>query len=444
MTGIIPFRGLLYDQRKVSIRDVIAPPYDIITPGMLDVLYSRSPYNISRIDCGMDAGGDDEKNNKYVRSATALNEWIKSGIMKYAESPAFYLYETTYTAEGQTRVMRGVFAAVRLVPLGEGVFPHEKTKSKPKLDRLNLIQACRANISPVFTLYDYPGFDLKSLFDRVQQSPPYFECSDDDAILHRFWIIDGLSEVALVKEAISGRDMFIADGHHRYETSLEFQRIMRESEASTYRGDQAALVEKGLATPGEKGYDYVLMLLVNVSDGGITILPTHRLLRSIPDDPIGPLKGLFKVEHVKSGLDSSANLVNSDNFANSYSSGITGAIRGKAGTFGLYLPGSDGFYTLEYTGDVPEGIFGMDVMILHEIIFKKLYNVWEFDYEMDPQKTVERVKNGDFKAAFILNPTKVGDIELSAKTGVRMPAKSTYFYPKIPTGMVLNALEPKE
>lgn len=442
MTGIIPFRGLLYDPQKVSIRDVIAPPYDIITPGMLDTLYSRSPYNISRIDCGKDAEGDDAKNNKYVRSATALDEWIRSGIMKYAGSPAFYLYETTYVAEGQTRVMRGVFAAVRLVPLGEGVFPHEKTNSKPKLDRLNLIQACRANISPVFTLYDNPGSDLKSLLDRVQQSPPYFECSGDDAILHRFWIIDGLSEVACLKEAISGCDMFIADGHHRYETSLEFQRIMREAEGSTYKGEPAAPGgkvpaihgERESAPPGESGYDYVLMLLVNISDGGITILPTHRLLRSIPDDPIGPLRGLFKVEHVTSGLDSSAN---------SFSSAITGAIRGKAGTFGLYLPGSDGFYTLEYTGEVPEGIFGMDVMILHEIIFKKLYNVWDFDYEMNPQKTVERVKNGEFKAAFILNPTKVGDVELSAKTGVRMPAKSTYFYPKIPTGMVLNALEPK-
>lgn len=176
--------------------------------------------------------------------------------------------------------------------------------------------------------------------------------------------------------------------------------------------------ENGADTP--QGYDYVLMLITNIRDGGISILPTHRMVNGITADNLERLKEYFDVQHIGQNAD------------------ITAHIRSKTLSFGLYLGGS--FYTLTYRGVRPDGVNGIDVMVLHDIVFGRLYNISEFGYEMSVEKTVESVRGGKFDAAIFLNPTRVEDVELSAKQGVRMPPKSTYFYPKIPTGIVINNL----
>ncbi|MBF0519739.1 MAG: DUF1015 family protein, partial [Nitrospirae bacterium] len=224
----------------------------------------------------------------------------------------------------------------------------------------------------------------------------------------RCWIIDNEADVVKITNALEGESFFIADGHHRYETALEYQRLMRE--------------KSGAHTEKLQSFEYVLMLITNIRAGGITILLTHRMVNGITAGNLERLKQYFDVQHIGHNAD------------------ITAHIRGKALSFGLYLGGGGGFYTLTYKGVRPDGVSGIDVMVLHDTVFGRLYDVGGFGYEMSVEKTVESVRDGRFEAALFLNPTRVEDVELSAKQGVRMPPKSTYFYPKIPTGIVINYL----
>ncbi|MBF0344970.1 MAG: DUF1015 domain-containing protein [Nitrospirae bacterium] len=423
MTEVIPFRGLLYDPRRVAMEDVIAPPYDIITPERQDALYLKSPFNIAKVECGKEFADDTDKCNKYLRASESLKNWLNDGIIKFEKRPAFYLYETHYLIGSKQMVMRGIFAAIKLVQHGEGIFPHEMTQAKPKLDRLNLMQACCANISPIFSIYNDPANGLSHIYRNTLNQKPYFEFKDDDSITHRCWIINDPQDISAIRTHLSGNDFFIADGHHRYETALEYQRIMRqECQLKADHNDNE-----------RKEYDYVMMLLVNAAEGGLTILPTHRLINTLPDDPIEALQSQFKVEYVKEP----ALLLTDSNAQCS----ITEAISGQLNTYGLYLYGRDGFYVLRYTGNRLNGLEGTDVVLLHNVVFKQLYNVSDFGYEMSLTKSIDMVRSGQYKAAFVLNPTRVEDVELSARTGVKMPPKSTYFYPKIPTGLVINYLQ---
>ncbi|MEO5356068.1 MAG: DUF1015 domain-containing protein [Nitrospirae bacterium YQR-1] len=407
MTEVAPFRGLLYDPQRVSLSDVTAPPYDVITPDMQTQLYDKSPFNIVRVDWAVEKPGDNDEVNKYVRAAETLKSWINTGTMKFRDKPAYFLYEVSYKYRAAVKKMRGLFAAVKLVKPGDGIYPHEETHSKPKQDRLNLMRSCRANTSPVFSLYNSADMTLIGIMDACNATAPYFQYSGSDEILHRCWIIDNGDSVAKITRALKGESFFIADGHHRYETALEYQKLIKGSNGQA-RGPQPC--------------DYILMLITNIRDGGITILPTHRMVAGITASTLERLNQYFDVQFV--GVDVP----------------ITDYISGKATTFGLYLRQS-GYYALRYKGVRPDGLAGIDVMILHDIILGKLYNVSDFGYEMSVERTVESVKSGRYDAAIFLNPTRVEDVELSAKTGVRMPPKSTYFYPKIPTGIVINYLD---
>ncbi|MBF0516810.1 MAG: DUF1015 domain-containing protein [Nitrospirae bacterium] len=415
MTKAIPFKGLLYDPEKVSMYDVTAPPYDIISGNMLQRLYDRSPYNIARVDCGMETSTDGGSMTKYLLASESLRKWMQEGIIKFQDRPAYFLYETVYTSYGQKKTMRGIFAAVKLAQPGKGIFPHEMTHSKPKEDRFNLLRICRANTSPIFSLYDNPECKITDCLGAILAQRPYIEFTDDDSNCHKCWIVSDPRLTERISAGIAGKDIFIADGHHRYETALKYQKLMKEGS-----GDSDA------------AYNYVLMLLVNVADEGITIKPTHRLLSKLPAGAIDLLNEDFDVTRLAPDTD------------------IIKAIANKKRTFGM-LDANGQFYELRYKGQPPSGVLDIDVIILHEIIFKKLYNVSEFGYEMDVVKTIAMIEGGrqqddgqaaqkaqKYDAAFFLNPTRVADIEMVARAGLRMPPKSTYFYPKIPTGIVIN------
>jgi uncharacterized protein (DUF1015 family) len=342
-----------------------------------------------------------------------MRQWIKEDVLKFWPRPAFYLYEAVYTvntgSQSLRKTMRGVFAAVGLVELGRGVFPHEKTRSKPKEDRLNLMHACMANTSPVFSIYDDPRGQADGIFDRHAARPPYYEFSDAEGIDHRLWVIDGQADVDLISREIGGCDIFIADGHHRYETALTFQEQMKDR--------------------GIPGCGYVLMYLVNSARNDMTIFATHRLLRSLPvdKDPLGALENHFGVERIDAP------------------NGLSDSIVGRSHCFGLYLGTTRESYVLQWNGkgldDIDPALRGVDVEILHELILQKLYNVEDLEFEMNAARAVEKVDAGEFKAAILLNPTSVADVERAARMGHRLPPKSTYFYPKIPTGLVINRFE---
>ncbi|HET6513854.1 MAG TPA: DUF1015 domain-containing protein [Thermodesulfovibrionales bacterium] len=407
MTEVIPFTGILYNASRVSGDDVVAPPYDIITPELRELLYQKSPYNIVRIDAGAEASGDHEGENKYLRAASFLKEWLSEGILVRSERPCFYAYEMSYQAPEGLRRTCGLFGLVRLEELGKGVYPHEETHSKPKIDRFNLMAACEANTSPIFSLYNSPARMASGVIERVARREPYLHALDIQGASHRLWIIDNGEDIGIIRSDLAGKSIVIADGHHRYETALEYQRLKGRTASSEPR-------------------DYVLMFLANIADGGLTILPTHRIVRYNEDNALEILSRRFEIESVPADDD------------------ITVLIGGRTQVFGFCRKGDSSQYLLRYTGGelkgIPPALKGLDVTILHELILKELLTVSAILYEMDASEARRRVRSGDYDAVFFVNPTRVEDVERVALSVTRMPPKSTYFYPKVMTGFVINSL----
>ncbi|MBI3377766.1 MAG: DUF1015 domain-containing protein [Nitrospirae bacterium] len=403
---------------KVSGEDVMAPPYDIIAPEYKEKLYGKSPYNSVRIDFGKALEGDNDSHNKYTRASGYLNSWLKDGILHGSKAPAFYGYEIEYRVKEKPKKLRGFFSLVRLEELGRGVYPHECTHSKPKADRLNLLRTCMANISPIFSLYNSPGKKASEIINRVMLLKPYMEAKDSDGAVHRLWVVDAEEDIETIRNDLKGKPVFIADGHHRYETALEFQREMNKSQE---KNSELQTLNSKL-----KPWDYVLMFLANMSDEGLTILPAHRLVKNLPENSLDILSQHFTVEILSAQDD------------------ITGALSGYEHAIGFCHRNSDNLYLLRHKGHKGAGLENinpalkeLDVTILHELIFKKLLNITEVTYEMDTAETREMVRKGIYDAAFFLNPTGVKDVERVALSGERMPPKSTYFYPKLLTGMVM-------
>lgn len=411
MARVIPFKGIYYNRERVSGDEVVAPPYDVITPEMKEELYDRSPYNVVRIDFGKDLEGDTDSENRYTRAARYLREWLDEGVLLSSQRPAFYAYRMDYEYRGARRSLKGFFGALRLVELGEGVYPHEDTHSKPKYDRLALLETAMANTSPIFSLYSSPERAASKALEKATRQAPYLQAKDPEGAVHSFWIVEDEALVEAIGGDLEDRDVFIADGHHRYETALDFQKTVRRRTPE--------------AGPDEP-YDYVLMFFANTQDDGLTILPTHRLVSvEGPDGMIAKLEKHFEVEELPRGSD------------------VTGAIAGSIHTFGLYYGGK--LYRLLYRGGGLEGlnpaVRELDVVVLHEMVFDKLLGASSWGYEMDAGNAMGMVDAGRYDAAFFLNPTAVSDIERVALGGTRMPPKSTYFYPKVRTGFVMKSLE---
>jgi uncharacterized protein (DUF1015 family) len=445
MAEVIPFKGVIYNQQKVDATSVVAPPYDIVTPELKEALYSRSPYNIIRIDFGKDNAGDNEKENRYTRASRWLNEWLGQGILIRDSETSFYCYEADYNppsppfskgGQGGVKKLRGFLGAVRIEELGSGrIHPHEMTYSKPKADRLNILRFCKANISPIFSLYSSRERLTSSILKRVAREKAFIEAKNGDGFIHRLWRITDKTSIETIKKELSDKDIFIADGHHRYEVALEFKNEMK----------------------GKGEWDYVMMFLVNIEEDGLTILPTHRLAKIE-----GEIKGVrYKnlshalKESLKPYFDITAINFDASTEAKAKQEMFRAMQKGKHSrnrvrtnsyqivpTLGMFIREEKAFYVLRFKGSYSEinthqSLKNIDVTILHKFIFEELLGIAEFGYEMSPELVIEKVNNGSFQVAFFLNPTKVQDVRKVALATQRMPPKSTYFYPKLLTGMVI-------
>lgn len=411
MAEIIPFKGILYDTSRVQIEDVIAPPYDIITPEYREALYMQSPYNIVRVDFGKEEATDNEARNKYTRARESLEAWMKEGVFVRSEKPSFYAYEVNYRIEGIKRRLIGFLCLLKLEELGKGVvYPHECTHSRPKQDRLNLMRSCNANTSPIFALYKSSGDEIARILSAVSLTKPYISTEDILGDTHRLWQIDQEGAIESIRHELRDKAIFIADGHHRYETAFEFYR------EKSLQGNPAGAKSVN--------FDHVLVFLSNMLGEGLTILPTHRLLRTIPEDIDRIFSRYFEIETITEGFD------------------IRKILSGKRHAFGFYRKGSKNWQVLTYrendVSEIAHELREIDVIILHELVLKEISHTAEIGYEMDMQRVLERVNHGEFSAAFFLNPTRVEDVEKAALSSVRMPPKSTYFYPKLLTGLVIN------
>jgi uncharacterized protein (DUF1015 family) len=293
MPNVIPFTGLLFNRGRVSGDDVVAPPYDVISPEYKEVLYAKSPYNIVRIDFGKELPDDKGESNKYSRARVLLEQWTRQGILVRDSEPAFYAYEMDYTVMGQKKILKGIFGLVKIVELGNGVYPHEMTHSKPKADRLDLMRYCEANISPIYSIFNSPEKMTSRVLDAIDEKP-YLTARDADGAMHKIFRISDTGKTTLISSELSDKAIFIADGHHRYEVALEYK---KEMDQKTGRTDDRP-----------RPWDYVLMFLANISDEGITILPTHRMVKGIADNMsvLEKLKSDFEMKELPPAADISS------------------------------------------------------------------------------------------------------------------------------------------
>lgn len=438
MANLIPFRGVLYDPMIISdIAQVVAPPYDVIDSTSQEALYARHPYNVIQLELGRWQPGDGLSSNQYTRAAAQLWKWLQHGVLRRDTKPAIYPYTIEYQVPSDqhgftARTLRGFLSVVQLEEFGTGrIFPHENTRTQAKTDRLHLLEACRAHFSPVFSLFSDPSGGILQLLERsVQDNPPRLELTDDAGFRHRIWSITTPDLLEAISMAMKPKPLFIADGHHRYETALAYQRHRRQ-QAWPSSGRQL------------QPYDGILMLCSSLEDPGLTILPTHRVLKSsLPPFPEVKtrLQDLCTVEEVpfRNGTEAEArkrvlHLLQA---------------RGRTGqAFVLVMKNVAAYLLLSLRSadrPLPEASprERLDVSILHHVVLNKLrpgsHEEEAILYTKDGHEAIELVRRGEGQAAFLLNPTKVREVCEVAAAGERMPHKSTYFFPKPLTGLVMN------
>lgn len=441
MAKIVPFRALRYNLARIAQpASVMAPPYDVISPELQEDLYRRNPFNVVRLILGKTSEEDTEANNRYTRAAADFQLWQQEGILVRDTEPSVYLYDQQYPVEeGRMVVRRGFMALTRLEDFSSGVVkPHEKTLSGPKTDRLNLTLACGANFSPIFSLYSDPCCVLEALTRKEKERGPDIEVADDDGVIHRLWRVSDPSIVSKAQGLLDNKPLFIADGHHRYETALNYRNIMRE---------------KHRDFTGRELFNYVLMYFANMEDQGMLIFPTHRLVFGLPDfrlqNLLPQLGEFFEVR--EDAVDPA------DPGSRSAAREKLRTIGGERRTLGLYAGGEKIYYlTLRdekvmdrfFDAKSPKALRTLDVSILHRLVLEELLHVTpeaqeqqtNLKYVKNFDEPFELVARGEFQMAFLMNPTRMSEVRDVANAGEKMPQKSTYFYPKLLSGLVINKI----
>ncbi len=438
MPHIRPFRALRFDASVVGdLGRVIAPPYDVVDPELRARLVARHPANVVQLDLPEAAFGDGE-DDQYRRAARTLAAWRSDGTLRKDPHPSVYVYEQTYRVPGTDveRTQRGFFARLRLEAFGPqgGVLPHERTLTGPKEDRYKLLRATGVNTSPVIGLYDDLTGRAAALLAAVAAATADVDVIDDDGVRHRLWAVpadgdDAAAETAaaLVAAAEAG-PISIADGHHRYETALRYR-------------DERRMTRSCEEDPA---FDYLLMLFLDATREPLTVLPTHRVVTGVTyrgDELLDRAREYFDVESVAS---SEALVERFD---------AVGLAPGGDGRFGLWTGSSGALLTARreaFESALPAGgeaLRGLDVTILG-IALERMLGVdgeavagGAVTYTKSARDAIDQVESGRADAAFLLEPTPVASIEAVARDGDVMPQKSTYFYPKALTGLVINPHE---
>jgi uncharacterized protein (DUF1015 family) len=426
---ILPIRGLRYNPAVVEdLSLVVTPPYDVIDEEAQTRYYGRNPYNIIRLEYNRIYPGDSEADNRYTRAASTFRQWRREGVLVREEQPALYLYEQEFTLRGRTLKRRGFFCALYLEPYSTGsVRPHEETLAGAKQDRLRLLRACRANFSPIFGMYAEKELAAVETLMEAAAPEPAADFRDEQGQTHRLWPVSDPRAINQVLFALEKHPVFLADGHHRYETAL------------AYRDE--------LGAPGL--HNCVLTVLVSLYDPGLVILPTHRLVKN------------------RRGLDAAAlSAALETHFEMQPYPAATADFRVFMGelesrppyTFGLYTgAGRLHLVTLKpeldlellMPADRSPNWRRLEVSVLHHLVLEKLLGIGgaerahgdHLKYTREEEGALARVDAGEYDFAFFLNPPRVEELVAVAEDGERMPQKSTYFYPKLSTGLVINAFD---
>jgi uncharacterized protein (DUF1015 family) len=420
MADVKPLRALHYDPAVVgSLQSVVGPPYDVIDAEHRAELAARSPYNVVRVDVPQaeEPGGD-----PYAAAADLLERWQRDGALVRDEEPAIWALVQDYLApDGKRRTRRGLLARVRVEDYGPGrIRPHERTHPGPREDRLRLTRATRANLSPIFSLYSDPAGTAWAAVEPATAQPPFGDVTDEDGTRHRLWRVADPEAIAAVQAALADAELLIADGHHRYETARAY-------------ADE---------TGGEGAHRYVLMCLVALEDPGLLIFPTHRLVRETTSQSQEALAGVLRADFEIAPVEQSE-------------------LRPPDGNGPLQLGYIDAHFRRPFRltlkdqaladralDGTPEPYRRLDTAILEALILKGPLGLTDDDidhmrglgYARSDGEALQLVLSGAYDAAFLLRPTPVAQVREIAATGITMPPKTTYFFPKIPTGLLFNPL----
>jgi uncharacterized protein (DUF1015 family) len=430
------FQGYRFDPAVVgNVGNCIAPPYDVIDDRMLESLLAKSEYNIARVTRPKPAAGDTETNNQDTRTGKLFRQWFDHGVMKKDRRENIYAYVQDFDISGKHYRRSGFIALGKLEEFGSGVQPHEKTLDGPKTDRLKMLRAKNANLGQIFMLYDDPEKVADTLIAKAASRPALLDFVDDDGVRHRLYAIDDAGEIERLVRMMASQPTIIADGHHRYEVALLYAR-----------------------ETGKPSAQYRMMTFVNMRNEGLIILGTHRLLVQLPG---------FVVSEMLQSLDDSFEITRST-FARAEEKAaaratmheqMAEAFRKGRNAFGLYA--ADGaFYTLvlrdiaamdEFT-NMSKAARSLDVNVLHKLILDKVLGIGDkqlagqsnLEYVKDFPRYIDaavaRVDDRKAQALFWMNPTRIEQVRAVAAVGEKMPQKSTFFYPKIFTGLVVNKL----
>jgi uncharacterized protein (DUF1015 family) len=430
MALIHPFRGYRYNQKLVEdMNKVAVQPYDKITPAMQVEYYRRSPFNAVRITLNREKTGNPD--TEYPEAGKTLCEWIERKVLLQDGSPAIYAYYQDYVYEGTRKLQKGFIALLDLKGSESGIIPHERTLQAPKLDRLRLLRSTENNEDSVFMLYSDEGLTVNRIMDAsVSDRDPDLEVRDDYGVLHRLWAITEPESVKEIRDSMRPHRLFIADGHHRFETSVNFMKECRE---------------RGWVEAQTESFDKRMITCFNIADG-VTILPTHRLIRDLPgfDAPsflerIGnhfDVKDFFKREDLI------------DAMKREPGRNVFGFYSGDGKPFRLLMLKNEARGDRLLQGYIDE-YRNLDVSILHILILEhylgidesKLVSQSNVDYARDIDPCIEAVDSGKYQAAFFLNPTTAQQMQSLALKGEKMPQKSTDFYPKLLTGLVFMKMK---
>ncbi len=422
MAQILPYRALRFTAKGGTIETLTCPPYDIISEQERQLFLQQNPNNIIRLELPRDG------ENPYALATETLQKWLQNGVLAQDDDAAFYIYDIGFEADGQKHIT-GIIGRVHLEEFEKGiVLPHEFTLSKAKGDRLNLMRATGCNFSNIYSLYreDDMHSPIRDVMQLTADATPLYEMTDTAGLVHRVWALTDPQKTAAVTAAFANKKLYIADGHHRYETALNYRNELKAN---------------GNYTPDA---DYCMMMLVEMSHPGLVVFPTHRLVRDLPAFSTDALLTAC-TEYFKTQMTDVAHL----------QAALDAAYQAGEKAFGLYDGSKTVLLTLKDTAvmdallpDVSTASRQLDVTVLHTLVLERLLgidkenmaNQKNLTYTRDLNEALTEVDNGNANCCFLLNPTRVSEIRDVAAAGEKMPQKSTYFYPKLITGLTMNKI----
>jgi uncharacterized protein (DUF1015 family) len=439
MAEIRPFKGLRYNTQKVKLEEVITEPYDRIPPAKQEEYYARNPYNEVRIILGKDDDREHPEKDKYKRAKIYLDEWKNEGVLIQEDEDALYLYEQEFEIQGTQKKRLGLIARVKLEEFSSRkVLPHERTFPKHKVDRLNLLRATNTNTGQIFLLYKDDDKNVQRAVEKAREKAELeVDVKDEDNFRHLMWIVRDKDDIQSIQEAMADKVLIIADGHHRYETSLNYQK---------------EILEEIKETEGDESFNYIMMTLFRLDDPGLVILPTYRLIKGLDKLSEEALKNLldpyFEISEIdwadtsdKSALVEAQKRVSSKSFT-------FAAYIAQLKKFLIFQLRSENILESEISEKKSKEWKSLDVAILHSLIIDKLEALSSGPFSQENSVSyirkldegVEKVKQGYYQMIFLLNPVSLGQVRDVVENGELMPQKSTDFFPKLKSGLVMNPL----